>query len=150
MVNPPTEREKVLFGKHGWLFLQRDTNDVIGQHTGRVRLGRERRRTWKRLLRQRKSLMKRLGVAWLCQIAPDKESVYPEYLPPEVIPSARRPVHELLKVARSVGAPVAYPLDDILAAKNDEPLYLRADTHWNQRGSYAAYRSLCNGLLGMD
>ena len=32
------ERNKVIAGKRGWLFLDNDANDVIGQHTGRVKL----------------------------------------------------------------------------------------------------------------
>lgn len=146
MVNPPTEREKVLFGKHGWLFLQRDTNDVIGQHTGRVRLGRQRRRAWRQLLETRMALTERLRTTWLCQISPDKESIYPEYLPAGVVPARRRTVHEFRGIAASLGAPVVYPIGELRSAKREAELYSRTDTHWNQRGAYVAYRSLCREL----
>ena len=146
MVRPPTDREKVLIGRDGWLFLQRDTNDVVGQHTGRVRMGRERRHAWREILAQRMSWAKRFGIVWVTLIAPDKESVYPEYLPPEIVPSHRRPVHELLDVARSVGAPVLYPVEELVAAKDQGPLYFPTDTHWTHRGAYVAYRALCREL----
>ena len=147
MVRPPTDREKVLIGRDGWLFLQRDTNDVVGQHTGRVRMGRERRHAWREILAQRMSWAKRFGIVWVTLIAPDKESVYPEYLPPEIVPSHRRPVHELLDVARSVGAPVLYPVEELVAAKDQGPLYFPTDTHWTHRGAYVAYRALCRELV---
>jgi SGNH hydrolase-like domain, acetyltransferase AlgX len=146
MVAPPTEPGKVLFGKGGWLFLQQDTNDVIGQHTSRVRMGRENCRAWKQVLAGRIALAERLGVTWLCQISPDKESIYPENLPTRIVPARRRPVHEFLGIAESVEAPVVYPIDELLSAKREAELYSRTDTHWNQRGSYVAYRSLCRNL----
>jgi hypothetical protein len=148
MVGPLSEREKALPGRQGWLFLQGDTNDVIGQHTGRVRLGREARREWKALLEARVAWTREFGIPWVCQIAPDKESVYPEYLPPEIVPSRRRPVHELLRAARSLKPPMTYPLQELVAAKDDWPLYFPTDTHWTQRGAYVAYLALCQELEG--
>jgi alginate O-acetyltransferase complex protein AlgJ len=144
MVQP--EREKVLRGKAGWLFLRQDTNDVLGQHTGRVALGEDGQRAWRRVLRGRVSRAASLNFSWLCQITPDKESVYPEHLPAEVVPASRRPVHEVLQIARSLGAPVTYPLEELSSWKERGLIYSRTDTHWNQFGAYAAYRALCKQL----
>ena len=63
------------------MFLQRDTNDVIGQHTGRRRLEPGELGAWENVLRDRLALTDRLKATWLCQVAPDKEAVYPEKLP---------------------------------------------------------------------
>jgi alginate O-acetyltransferase complex protein AlgJ len=146
VLSPPEEREKVLVGKDGWLFLRRDSNDVIGQQTGRVRLGRRRRKAWQRLLRERTARAANLGAAWQCLIIPDKEFLYSEHLPDGITSAGRRPVHEILDLASSTGAPVDYALADLEAAKEEEQLFPKTDTHWNQRGSYVAYRSLCRGL----
>src|SRR5581483_5805933 len=123
MVTVPTEEEKVLPGRDGWLFLQRDSNDVIGQLTGRVRLGRQGRRAWRRLLSKRVAVMNGFGIPWVAQIAPNKESVYPEHLPTEIVPSRRRPVHELLRVAKRTRAPVTYPVNALMGAKSKGTLY---------------------------
>ena len=146
------ESEMVLHGSDGWLFLQRDRNDVLGQHTGTVRLGPGERAQWRKTLEWRMEASERLGVLWSCLVAPDKESVYPEHLPAEVVPSERRPVHEFLDVAEEVGAPVAYPLDRLEQAKAGPELYAKTDTHWNYRGSYVAYRAFCDLLSrqGLD
>jgi alginate O-acetyltransferase complex protein AlgJ len=138
------ESEKVLFGKQGWLFLHGDTNDILGQHTGKVKMGAARRAAWRRVLEGRVAACERLGIPWHCIVVPDKESVYPEYLPDEVVPSARRPIHELLEVAASAGAPVSYALDRLLAAKQEDELYPRTDTHWNFCGAYVAYQMFCD------
>jgi alginate O-acetyltransferase complex protein AlgJ len=146
------EAEKVLFGQGGWLFLRHDSNDVIGQHTGRVKLGRRERRAWSHVLKQR---VEKCGDAkWLCVVIPDKESVYPEHLPPEIRPSRRRPVHDFLDVSSQADAPVVYSLDCIEALKAEAELYPKTDTHWNHRGAYAAYRLVCRELsergIGVD
>lgn len=140
------EGHKALPGQDGWLFLQADTNDVIGQHTGKVRMGRRRLAAWEALLRDRVALFEELGMTWRCVIAPDKEAVYAEQLPPHVVPAPRRPIHDLLDTARAVGAPLLYPLDELRAARGELPVYYATDTHWNQLGSYVAYELICKEL----
>lgn len=137
------ENEKVLAGKDGWLYLRRDTNNILAQQTGKLKLDAAQRQGWREVLEERMATSDRLGVHWSCLVVPDKESVYPEHLPDSVVPSERRPVHEFLDVAREVGAPVSYALDALLAAKRESEVYARTDTHWNFRGAYIAYRALC-------
>ena len=129
-------------GRNGWLFLQNDANDIVGQHTGRVRLNRGQLQAWKRVLQERRNLMERLGTTWVCQIVPDKESVYPEHLPPEIVPSPTRPVHQLQELAEEARIPMTYPLAELQAGKTRGLLYEVTGSHWNQRGAYVAYRAL--------
>ncbi|HEX5593768.1 MAG TPA: hypothetical protein VFX35_10520 [Solirubrobacterales bacterium] len=143
-----SESQKVLFGREGWLYLRGDTNDILGQHTGRVKLGEERRRQWRQVLWDRMAVSEALGIPWVCVVAADKESVYPEYLPEGISPSAHRPVHEFLELAGAVGAPVTYALDRLRAAKEECEVYARTDTHWNFRGAYEGYRIFCEEMLG--
>jgi alginate O-acetyltransferase complex protein AlgJ len=146
------ESEMVLHGSDGWLFLQRDRNDVLGQHTGSVKLGPDAKARWRETLARRVETSERLGVLWSSLVAPDKESVYEEHLPAEVEPVERRPVHEFLEVAKEAGAPVAYALDWLQRAKAGPELYAKTDTHWNYRGAYVAYRAFCDLLSqqGLD
>lgn len=144
IVLPPPEREKVLVGKNDWLYLVRDSNDVIGQQTGRVQLGERAKRDWEELLARRIAAIEGVDAVWQTLIVPDKEIVYPEYLPDEIVPALTRPVHEILAIADRVGAPVAYALDDLQRAKRSEAVYPRTDSHWSHRGALVAYRSLCD------
>ncbi|CAN5594253.1 hypothetical protein BH10ACT11_BH10ACT11_15520 [soil metagenome] len=140
--------EMVLQGSDGWLFLRGDGNNVIGQHTGRVTRGWRGRRRWRSLLAERTKLQDELDFVWAMEIVPDKEAVYPEFLPPSVVPAPSRPVHEILELADGAGAPVHYLLDDLIAAKSRGELYSKTDTHWNFRGSFAAYQAICERLAG--
>jgi hypothetical protein len=149
---PVTLDEKVLVGKEGWLYLHGDTNNILGQHTGSVKMGTARLEKWRRILEDRVAISERLGVPWHCVVVPDKEAVYPEYLPDEIVPVARRPIHEFLEISESVGAPVIYGLERLLAAKEECELYPRTDSHWNYRGAYIAYLMFCEELAarGID
>ncbi len=138
--------DKRIEGREGWLFIHNDSNDVLGQHAGRVRLSDADLRAWSAVLQARVALSEELGIAWLCTVVPDKEGVYAEYLPPEVEPAKRRPVHQFLDLAASVDAPVVYPLAELVAAKGDPPLYSRSGTHWNHRGAFVAYEATCREL----
>lgn len=135
-----------LTGKDGWLFLGDDPTDVIGQHTGKVKLGRRGRRKWKRVLASRVAAAEALGVFWQSLVAPDKEAVYAEFLPDSVRLAPRRPVDEFLEVSAAVGANVAYPLEALREARSEMLVYRQADTHWTDFGAYIAYRILCEAL----
>jgi hypothetical protein len=117
LLSPPPEREKVLFGKEGWLFLNRDTNDVIGQQTGRVKLSRKKRIAWERVLQSRMGTITRRSTRWRCLVIPDKEFVYSEFLPDGIQPASRRPVHDFLDTAKTIEAPVVYALDALRIGK---------------------------------
>lgn len=142
----PAERRKVVVGKEGWLFLKRDTNDVIGQHTGHVRLAEEELKAWRAVLEERTRAAAELETQWLCSVIPDKEAVYAEHLPDEITPAARRTVHQLLDLADEADAPLVYTLDALLRAKDQGDLYAKTDTHWNQRGAFVVYQFICHTL----
>jgi len=137
---------KVLSGRDDWLFLQNDSNDVIGQHTGRVTFEDEVHRGWATVLARRRTSAIAAGTIWVLAIVPDKEAVYAEHLPAEIVPSSRRPVHELLEIAQHSQAPTLYLLDALVAAKPEAELFPKTDTHWNYRGAYVGYRAICDRL----
>lgn len=140
------ESFKVLAGRENWLFLQNDSNDVIGQHTGRVAFDDEARRSWATALARRRTAASTEGTTWLLAIVPDKEAVYAEHLPGEVVPAVRRPIHDLLEIAQHARAPTLYLLDALVAAKPEAELFPKTDTHWNYRGAYFGYRAICDRL----
>jgi GT2 family glycosyltransferase len=146
------EKGRVVIGRDGWLFLQEDRNDALGQHTGRVRFSAQDKASLATLLRERRAVAESHGCIWITAVVPDKEAVYAEFLPPEVAPVARRPVHDFLEIAENEGAAAIYLLDDLRAAKAQGDLYMRTDTHWNHRGAFVAYAAVCRELAarGLD
>ncbi|QWD68084.1 acyltransferase family protein [Polynucleobacter sp. VK25] len=83
-------------------------------------------------------------------VGPDKSSIYPEYLPDDLVPSTKKYssffLDELKKIPHLV---VCDPTDDLLRLKNSEGiLYPRTDTHWNNKGSFLTY-SECSRRLNL-
>jgi alginate O-acetyltransferase complex protein AlgJ len=146
--DPRVDREKVLLGSEGWLFLHNDGNDVIGQYTGRLRLTRRQRRRWSALIEARMRLVAELGATWSCWIVPEKAAVCSEFLPPGISSAERRPVDDILDLAASLRAPLAYPLDDLRVAKDSggPPVFSATDVHWTQFGAFIVYEATCRAL----
>ena len=137
---------KVLVGREGWLFLRGDSNDAIGQHTGRVRFSEADKEDLRALFERRLAVAGSAGATWLTAVVPDKEILYSEHLPAGIVPLPRRPVHDYLEIAAAAGAEALYLHEALAAAKSEGELYLRTDTHWNHRGAYVAYLAICREL----
>jgi len=140
-------RRKVLTGRNGWLFLQGDTNDAIGQHTGRIRFSDKAKTTLLALLEDRRRAAAAANAAWITAVAPDKEVVYAEHLPEGIVMVERRPIDDVLDIAEKAEAPFVYLLDPLRTAKSKGELYMRTDTHWNHRGAFIAYETICTELV---
>ncbi len=137
-----------MVGSDGWLFLNGDSNDVLGQHLGSVVPGPDWVRGWSEVLRRRVELMAAIGAEYVHMIVPDKESVFEDMLPADLHPVARRPVHRLLELAQGSGLELIYPLEQLIAARASLPVYYRTDTHWTPRAAHLAYLLLCDALAG--
>jgi hypothetical protein len=136
---------RVLVGRDGWLFLRPDGDTNFIAFRGLNPFTEDDLNAWQHLLEQRAAWLAARGIPLLIVIPPNKETIYPEYLPPEVSP-IRPPsrLDQLLDHLRRVHSPV-HIVDlrpALLAAKSTGRLYFKTDTHWNDLGAYAAYRAI--------
>ena len=81
-------------------------------------------------------------------VGSNKSSIYTEYLPNEMMPSERRYSTFVTDELRDIpNLLVVDPTDLLFDAKSKEGiLYGRTDTHWNQKGSYLAFKLLMENL----
>ena len=86
----------------------------------------------------------RFGIPTALIVAPDKPSIYPEYLPKGLTPSKKRYMDYYLDSLRTIPNLVVYdPTKDLLNAKKSEGLlYWMTDTHWNYKGAFLAFAGL--------
>ena len=130
---PPATAAQVLSGKDGWLFLTGEQQNAcmppLSIDEALVR--------WARLV----SVVRQSGRRAVVLVAPDKASVYPEYLPDDFAleDCARAAKARMWRLLEQLGRPrgVVPIRDRLLRAKrrSAEPVYLRKDSHWNQIGS---------------
>ncbi len=90
------------------------------------------------------------GVPVVFAIAPDKETLYPEYMPEVSGPRGHCDLLEELKVAlrekrRIATVDLRTPLE---TGKAKERVYFKTDSHWNDVGGWNVARALLEGSCG--
>lgn len=139
----------VILGRHGWLFY---TVDPVGNDYRTVRpYTEEELDHWRRLLEHRRDWLARRGIEYVLVIAPDKQTIYPEMLPAALRARGRGPSRLDQLIAYLENHSTFRLLDvreTLRRAKDWGPLYVRTDTHWNDRGAYVAYHEIVESLRG--
>lgn len=144
------EKEKVLVGKKNYLFLHNDTNHVIEQTRGTYPLKELHCEKFSMIQIMRKYFLKSKNVQYYLLIAPNKESVYSQFLPDEIEKSPERIVTKIIRELRKVGfKKISYSEDLLIKESRVRETYSKGDTHWNYYGAYIAYRELIK-LISYD
>lgn len=121
------------FGEEGWLYL---ATDEVNPEWARP-LSPDEVAAWGQHLADRQRWLEERGMASLVFFAPDKRTIYPEYLPegirPPPGPSRLDQVHAELRRRGDVEFLDLRPA--LLAEKARRRVYHRTDSHWNQVGA---------------
>ncbi len=137
------EKAKVLSGKDEWLFFT--GNDSVEDYRGLSTFTPEHLEKWADILTKKQEYLKSVGVDYLFVVAPNKSSIYPEYLPDWMTKVApQTPLDQLLSyLKRRTDLNVLDLRDSLLAKKNNGVLlYHPTDTHWNSMGAFVGYREI--------
>src|SRR5262249_27317551 len=130
---------RVAVGREGWLFFPQYWDRKYGASDCRA-LAEEVRSLAGRLDRLAAHASAH-GVTILAAIAPDKETVYPEYMPQPV--AVRCDLYAELWAALGGKRMRTADLRGALeASKAKEQVYFRTDSHWNPVGGWLAARTL--------
>lgn len=141
---------KVIIGKQGWLFLGKFNEyfDEIDYYRNLKPFTVEELRYWQILLEERSDWLKRRGIHYLFTIAPNKSTIYPEFMPDSI-----RKIHlqsrqdQLIKHLKKFSTLKILDLRPaLLAAKKEKRIYNKTDTHWNDLGGYIAYCEIIKHL----
>ncbi len=136
--------EKVVIGQDRWLFYAED--GVLRDYLGVKRLTDEQLDQWGRSLVVRRNWLADRDVAYLFVFAPNKATVYGQYMP-EHLRQARSATTQLDQLTAHLAehTDMTDLLDlrpALLAAAKNHQVYLRRDTHWNPRGAMLAYQHI--------
>jgi alginate O-acetyltransferase complex protein AlgJ len=139
-----------LVGSDGWLFLAKRTTMQDYQHS--VGLRTEVLLELQTQLDRLDADLRKEGRTLLVVVPPDKASIYPQYMPPEipVFPRASR-LDDLVVMMQSHGTTRIVDLRAaLIAASATHQVYYRTDSHWNDLGAYHAYVEIMNALSADD
>jgi len=146
----PTDR-RVVIGRDGWLFYTDDDHRpaTLADFRGALRFTDFELRAIERNLLAMRDALGACGVVGLVVVAPNKESIYGEYLNNSgVRPTTRLDdmLSRLDSPARAMILDLRVPLRAAKAAAPDLPLYFKTDSHWNDLGAFYAYRAIIMAL----
>jgi hypothetical protein len=136
----------VIVGRDGWLFYAGDggTEDIVSA----VPFTDAELEAWRTTLEHTRDWMRSRGIVYVFVLAPDKHEVYPELLPASIrrvgIESRTDALVRYLRERSTV--PVLDLRETLSGAKGRERIYHRTDTHWNDRGAFAASQALLRVL----
>lgn len=136
--------DTVITGENDWLFLGNNYASTIDKLTGKIYYHKSDNKRYdvmhrygyykaiaERILERNKEVFFLIG--------PNKTSIYPEYLPKNIIP-APKPFHEqLTQKMEQEGLNIYYPRQDLVEEKEKALLYYVTDTHWNNYGAFIAF-----------
>ena len=140
---------KVTIGKSkegfskSWMFYSPDgySNTVLDAQ-GLMEFGDEKMSKMKMVMKDNAANMDERGIELYYFVPPNKSSIYKEMLPDnvEIYNDTRR----IKRFEDYLGRTSNYKFaeDDLLEAKNIEPLYYSSDTHWNKLGAFVGFKSL--------
>lgn len=140
---------KLIFGRDGWIFYQSERvpdGVTIRDFQGLVPYSPADLRRIRSNITERTRACRELGAECWIVIAPNKETIYSEYLPAS-IRRIRRETRLDQVVAELRGDSTVRVIDlrpALREARRVCPnlLYSRGGTHWNQFGAYYAYREI--------
>lgn len=136
--------EQVIIGKDGWLYYA----PTLPDYTGVGAPDEGERRQIRRMLEDVGRRLEAEGTRFAVLVAPNKNSIYPEYMPGAYPRAARSPYlpEERCGVPRIA-------VEEALRGRAEEGLYYKTDTHWNEKGARIA-AALCieqiNALCGSE
>ena len=137
--------QKIVIGKHGWLFYTGDNNLKIAD--GTYPLTEENLNDIVKGQQKIKDYLKTINCEYYLILPPSKVSVYYEYLRGnyEIKDTPADIVERELKDKTDVDV-INLKLA-LFEAKKKDKVFLKTDTHWNQLGAYDAYKEIHKRLL---
>jgi hypothetical protein len=142
----------VIPGRDSWLFYCAEAvpdGNSLNDYLGTIPLSNTELWRLKYRLETNRQAFEKLNIPYLVVIAPNKSTVYGEFLMDEH--RRNRPVtrmDQLMDALRSAGdaAPVVDLRHVLQAASKNWPVFYRTDTHWNRFGAYMGYREIIRNL----
>ena len=140
--------KKVITGKSGWLYYSEE--DMVAQYTGESLFENDEASQWLQAMAARQAWLAERGIPFIIAVAPNKMTVYPEYLPDWITKVKDRT--RLDQLMASAAQSPALDLIDLrsllLAEKKDKAIYYKTDSHWNDRGAFIGYQAIVKRIQG--
>lgn len=140
---------RVILGEQRWLFYAGLSGEALNYYRALKPFSTEMLNSWAEGLQNRKNWLKAQGIEYLVVFCPDKETIYPEFMP-KTINKVREfsRIDQLLTYSKNVIPDVNLLdiRDSLEKAKILHETYIRTDSHWNDYGAFIAYDRILSFL----
>lgn len=142
---------QVMTGKNGWLFYKTQGDGFpIHDYMGINHFSDEQLRAGADNLVATRDALEKRGIQFIATCIPNKEIVYEENMADTVVRvnSCSRGQQFAEYIQNNTDVKFVYPLDEFLEAKENNIIYYKTDTHWNQVGAFIGINELFKALYG--
>lgn len=141
--------ENITLGTNGWLYYFVRQAGMMEDFQGRSRHSQVALENWRTRLEAVRDRLAEQGIRYVLVIAPEKQSVYPEFVPPAYEVVGETSPRQLVNYLRANSDLEVIDLQEVLLqrrAVDEQVLYYGYDTHWNPYGAYYSYQAILNHL----
>lgn len=137
---------QVIIGKDGWLFYGLDSS--IETYRKTISLTQEELESWKFMLEARQHWNEERGIKYIFFVAPNKETIYSEFMPDWIDQVGEKyALEQLINYLRNNSNVNIVDLrQTLLTHRNEYHLYHKTDTHWTAYGAYYGYREVMSEI----
>ncbi len=136
-----------LMGKYDWLFLYGP--EEAPYDLGTNILSDADMALYAQKLSTLQALCDARGITFAILIAPNKSTVYPEYMPTlDVVNTYKRVPRLYDYIKANTGVRISFPVSEMQAVRSSYDPYYKYDSHWNYVGGLVGTQALY-GLIGM-
>jgi hypothetical protein len=137
----------VIVGRDGWLFYAGNGDGVdFRDFGGRWPHSASDVEAWLTHQDARVEEYAQVGARYLVALAPNKHTVYPEYVPARYGPHRPGLLDEVRTQLQRHPQLEVVDLREALLPKRDAQLYFRGDSHWNAQGAFRAAQAITDAL----
>ena len=141
---------RIVVGKNGWFFLDREDREpgAIDYFRCLRPFSLPELEAWKTGLRQRHAWFSARGIVYLFIVVPNKDSIYPEFLPASIrrLGTQTRLEQLLSYLKKEPSIPIIDFRKELLLEKSKSRLFPKTDSHWSPMGAYLAYVKIIAAL----
>ena len=134
-------------GKSGWLYSSGDGAEP--RFNGTAIFKQLQLESWRLAIERKQKWCEQRGIKYLLVAAPDKETIYPEFVPSRFgLSHTPSPLDQLMRYLSASGndLPVLDLRVALFDAKKREQVYYRGDSHWNHLGAFVGYTQIMDQL----
>ena len=137
---------KVVIGSEGWMFLGNSFSNAYDESLGHKQFTKLELHQIANKIEHQKKWLEERNIQYYISVAPNKHSIYKEYLPFKSFQIKTR--FEVLKdfLKKEINFELIDLNTHILPLKDSLNLYHKFDSHWNDHGAYLGYKKLMDNL----